>query len=121
MIGGIISDAKAMEMEATRSEESAQKAYDAFVADTNKSIEDCNVEITNKDEARAKAEGEKAETDVSLESVMADLQNLSNEKADLGSQCDFTMANFDERQAARDEEIESLRQSVQILQGADLR
>merc|ERR550532_3385622 len=39
MIQQIISDAKAMEAEAIRSEEDAQKAYEDFVKETNNSIE----------------------------------------------------------------------------------
>merc|ERR1712204_129841 len=39
MISQIISDAKAMEAEAIRSEEDAQKAYEDFVKETNASIE----------------------------------------------------------------------------------
>merc|ERR1719343_1179039 len=39
MIEQIISDAKAMEADAIRSEEDAQKAYEDFVKETNASIE----------------------------------------------------------------------------------
>merc|ERR1719446_454496 len=40
MIQQIINDAKAMEAEAIKSEEDAQKAYEDFVKDTNNSIEE---------------------------------------------------------------------------------
>merc|ERR1719453_2975876 len=39
MMSGIINDAKAMEAEAIRGEESAQKTYEDFVKDSNMSIE----------------------------------------------------------------------------------
>merc|ERR1719164_379964 len=39
MMSGIINDAKAMEAEAIRGEESAQKTYEEFVMDTNTAIE----------------------------------------------------------------------------------
>merc|ERR1719364_613583 len=39
MMSGIINDAKAMEAEAIRGEESAQTTYEEFVMDTNASIE----------------------------------------------------------------------------------
>merc|ERR1711978_876228 len=48
MIEQIISDAKAMEAEAIRSEEDAQKAYEDFVKETNASIEAKSKEIVNK-------------------------------------------------------------------------
>merc|ERR1740129_894157 len=50
MIQQIISDAKAMEAEAIRSEEDAQKAYEDFVKETNASIEAKSKEIVNKSE-----------------------------------------------------------------------
>merc|ERR1719305_1664160 len=40
MIAQIINDAKAMEAEAIRAEEDAQKAYEDFVKDTNSSVEE---------------------------------------------------------------------------------
>merc|ERR1719215_2116056 len=58
MIQQIISDAKAMEAEAIRSEEDAQKAYEDFVKETNASIEAKSKEIANKSELKAKAEVE---------------------------------------------------------------
>merc|ERR1711990_1427494 len=55
MIQRIINDAKAMEAEAIRSEEDAQKAYEDFVKDTNGSIEAKSKDIVNKSETKAKA------------------------------------------------------------------
>merc|ERR1719502_634920 len=118
MIKGIISDAKELEAEATRGEDSAQKAYEDFMADSNAAIDAANLSITNKSEAKAKAESDKTETDVELDSTMGQLQQLSNESADLHSNCDFTLGNFDVRQEARDAEIESLKGALQILSGA---
>merc|ERR1719210_3242222 len=58
MIEQIISDAKAMEAEAIRSEEDAQKAYEDFVKETNNSIEAKSRDIVNKSAQKAKAETE---------------------------------------------------------------
>merc|ERR1712182_77180 len=56
MIQQIINDAKAMEAEAIRAEEDAQKAYEDFVKETNASIEAASKAIVNKSEEKAKAE-----------------------------------------------------------------
>merc|ERR1712048_283764 len=56
MIQQIINDAKAMEAEAIRSEEDAQKAYEDFVKETNASIEAKSEDIVNKSESKAVAE-----------------------------------------------------------------
>merc|ERR1719350_1316356 len=104
MIKQIISDAKAMEAEAIRSEEDAQKAYEDFVKETNASIETKSKAIVNKSDEKSKAEGELVETKESKESVMLELEQLSNYNAELHQACDFVMKNFDVRQTARDEE-----------------
>merc|ERR1740133_876846 len=118
MIQQIINDAKAMEAEAIRSEEDAQKAYEDFVKDTNGSIEAKSKDIVNKSETKAKAEGDLVEAKENKEAVMLELEQLSNYKAELHSSCDFVMKNFDIRQTARDEEIEALKQAKAILSGA---
>jgi len=118
MIEQIISDAKAMEAEAIRSEEDAQKAYEDFVKETNASIETKSKEIVNKSELKAKAETDLVETKEAKEAVMLELEQLSNYNAELHQSCDFVMKNFDIRQTARDEEIEALKQAKAILSGA---
>merc|ERR1712151_612517 len=62
MMQQIIDDAKAMEAEAIRSEEDAQKAYEDFVKETNASIEAKSKDIVNKSETKAKTEAELVET-----------------------------------------------------------
>merc|ERR1719188_828878 len=75
MIQEIINDAKAMEAEAIRSEEDAQKAYEDFVKETNASIEAKSKEIVNKSEEKAKAETELVETKEAKEAVMLELEH----------------------------------------------
>jgi chromosome segregation ATPase len=118
MIQQIINDAKAMEAEAIQSEEDSQKAYETYVKDTNGSIEEKSKDIVNKSELKAKAEGEKTEKEEEKENVILNLEQLSNENADLHKSCDFTIKNFDIRQTARDEEVEALKQAKAILSGS---
>jgi len=119
MIQQIINDAKAMEAEAIRSEEDAQKAYEDFVKETNASIEAKSKDIVNKSEEKAKAEGDLVEAQGEKEAVMLELEQLSNYNAQLHQSCDFVMKNFEIRQTGRDEEVEALRQAKAILSGAD--
>jgi len=119
MIQQIINDAKAMEAEAIRAEEDAQKAYEDFVKETNASIETKTKEIINKSEERAKAETELTQSNEDKESVLLELEQLSNYNAELHQSCDFVVKNFEIRQTARDEEIEALKQAKAILSGAD--
>merc|ERR1719230_673181 len=71
-----------------------------------------------KTEAKAKAEQEKVKSEQLLEEVVLELEELSQENSDLHHACDFVMKNFEIRQTARDQEIEALKQVLQILSGA---
>merc|ERR1719327_1466734 len=118
MIQQIISDAKAMEAEAIKGEEDAQKAYETFVTDTNASIESKSKEIITKSEEKAKAEAERTEAEEQKQQVIQTLEDLSDENADLHKACDYILKNFDIRQTARDEEVEALKQAKAILSGS---
>jgi len=115
----IINDAKAMEAEAIRSEEDAQKAYEDFVKQTNNSVDAKSKDIANKSEDKALAEGDLVQRNQEKEAALLELEQLSNYDAELHSSCDFVVKNFDIRQTARDEEIEALKQAKAILSGAD--
>jgi len=118
MIQQIISDAKAMEAEAIRSEEDAQKAYEDFVKETNASIETKSKDIVNKSDEKAKTEASLVETKEAKDAALLELEQLSNYNAELHQSCDFILKNFDLRQSARDEEVEALKQAKAILSGA---
>jgi len=118
MMSGIINDAKAMEAEAIRGEEDAQKTYESFVKDTNMSIEMKVKDITSKSEMKAKAESAKVEAETERDGVLGELEQLANENADLHKSCDFTLKNFELRQTARDDEIEALKQAITMFSGA---
>merc|ERR1711957_760437 len=119
MIQQIINDAKAMEAEAIRAEEDAQKAYEQFVKETNSSVESKNKDIANKSEEKARSEEDLVQANTEKESVLTELEQLSNYNAELHASCDFILKNFEIRQTARDEEVEALKQAKAILSGAD--
>jgi len=118
MMQGIIDEAKAMEAEAKRGEEDAQVAYEDFVKDTNESVEEKEKDITNKMDMKAKAESDKVQSETGKEATMGEIEQLENEAADLHKSCDFTIKNFDNRQAARDDEIDALKQAMAMFSGA---
>jgi hypothetical protein len=120
MITQIIEDSKAMEAEAIKAEGSAQSAYEAFVKETNASIEAKSKDIANKSESKAKAEDYLVQAQTEHASVMTNLDELSAYNSELHASCDYILKNFDIRQTARDEEIEALKQAKAILSGADI-
>merc|ERR1719343_1616393 len=106
-----------MVVEAIKAEDDAQKAYEAFVKDTNLSIESKSTDIANKSEDKAKAEGDLVEANDEKNAVERILEDLSTYEAELHQACDFVLKNFEIRQTARDEEIEALKQAKAILSG----
>jgi hypothetical protein len=118
MLEQIIHDTKTLEADAIKAESDAQKAYEAYVKDTNKSVEEKTRDITNKSGEKATAEADKTAAEEGKETALNEQQMNKNEEADLHKSCDFTLQNFDIRQAARDQEVEALRQAKAILSGA---
>jgi len=118
LIQEIITDAKAMEKEAIAGEQEASTAYGQFVVETTDSINTKARAIVTKKAARSKAEGELVDAKKAKAGVVDELEQLANYKAELHKSCDYTLKNFDLRQAARDEEVEALQQAKAILSGA---
>merc|ERR1719321_65943 len=118
MIQQIIDDAKAMETDAVKAEEQAQIAYETFVTETNAAIEAATKESITSAEAKAKAEGEKSDTELARDGVVSEIEALIGENVDLHKSCDYTLKNFDLRQAGRQSEMEALKQALSILSGA---
>merc|ERR1719375_2591726 len=119
MLEQIISETKTMEADAVKAETDAQKAYEAFVKDTNASVEEKSRDITNKSEEKATAEADKVSEEEALTTALNELQELMNENADLHKSCDFTLDNFDARQAALDQEMDGLREAKSVLSGSN--
>jgi len=117
-IQNCISDSQKLEAEAIRGEEDAQKGYENFTMDSNDVIAAKNKEIMNKQGLKAKAEVEKVETQNERDAVVGEIKALRQNNHDLHSSCDYVMKNFDLKQQTRDDEIESLKESISIFSGA---
>eukprot|EP00419_Tripos_fusus_P021876 CAMPEP_0172719882 /NCGR_PEP_ID=MMETSP1074-20121228/75756_1 /TAXON_ID=2916 /ORGANISM="Ceratium fusus, Strain PA161109" /LENGTH=703 /DNA_ID=CAMNT_0013545281 /DNA_START=62 /DNA_END=2173 /DNA_ORIENTATION=- len=118
LIKQIITDAKAMEAEALRSEKSAQRAYEDFVKTTNANMDAKGKEMVNKKGNQAKIKATIVENRKALEEAAVELTKLSNHKANLHQSCDFVLKNFAVRQKARNDEVTALRQAKGVLSGA---
>jgi len=118
MLQQIITEAETLEKDAVKAETDAQKAYESFVKDTNKAIEEKTRDITNKSEEKAEAEVDLSSTQEARTTALNEAQELANENADLHKTCDFLLENFDLRQAALENEMESLDNVKSVLHGA---
>jgi len=120
MIEKLITDAKDLMSKSRQSENEAQQAYEALVGDTNASVDDLSKAVASKTKATARAKKDKINAEGDLADTMEELEGLFKYNADLHAECDYTLKNFEVRQKGRAEEIESLQQAKQILNGADL-
>merc|ERR1719162_2296554 len=119
MIEKLIQDTKEITAESKKSESEAQAAYEALVADTNESVADLSKSITSKTKAKAQAKKELSSTNGDRTDAIAELEDLGKYNADLHAECDYVLKNFEIRQKSRAEEVESLQQAKQILNGAN--
>lgn len=118
MIQGLIADSKAAVAQAGREEASSLKDFESFKKETDASLEKKGNALADKQGQKAKAEKNKVQTRRTREGVESDLKNLGQTKDGLHDSCDFLTANFDVRQAARTEEMESVAKAKAILSGA---
>merc|ERR1719213_362507 len=118
MLEQIIGETKTMEADAIKAETDAQKAYEAFVKDTNASMEEKSREITNQSEEKAAKEVDKTNAEEDKVAALNEQQQNENEKADLHKSCDFTLDNFDARQTALTQEMEGLEEAKSVLHGS---
>lgn len=113
----IIEDSVAVENEAIEAEQAAQTAYAEFVNDSDASIQALQEAIVSKTDNIASATTQKENAELEKTATEEQLQSLTAYAADLHEQCDFTLKNFDLRQAARLKEIEAIQEAKAILSG----
>mmetsp|Transcript_70521 Transcript_70521/g.131908 ORF Transcript_70521/g.131908 Transcript_70521/m.131908 type:complete len:702 (+) Transcript_70521:85-2190(+) len=120
MLEKLIGEAADMVKDSKKEESDAQAAYETLVSDTNASIAALMDEITSKTKAKAKAGKTKVATAEDLADANVELEELGKYNADLHTECDYLLKNFDVRQVGRAQEIEALQQAKSILSGADM-
>jgi hypothetical protein len=119
MIEQILEETKENEREATRAEADAQSSYESFATKTAAAIESRNKALIDKNEQKAKAEKELVQAHGNREGADTDLAALTDTDAKLHGECDFLLKNFDLRQTAFAEEMDSLKSAKSILSGAN--
>jgi len=118
MIGNILTDAANMEKEAIAGEQDSQDAYIAFAKETFASIAAASASATNKAEEKAGAEKAKVGAEADRADALSRAEGLNKYKGELHKQCDYVLNNFDARQTARREELDSLQAAKAALKTA---
>mmetsp|Transcript_8678 Transcript_8678/g.19343 ORF Transcript_8678/g.19343 Transcript_8678/m.19343 type:complete len:774 (+) Transcript_8678:106-2427(+) len=118
LIAQIIEDSAAVEAEAVTDEKSAQSAYETLVKDSNSLTKELSSTVAEKSKAVAAAKLELEEAKSDKSNAQEELELLASNEEDLHNQCDFVLKNFDVRQKARAQEMESIQTAKGILSGA---
>merc|ERR1719506_3095153 len=118
MLEEVLADTKKTEDQAMASEADSQSAYENFMKDSNKSIKKTTQSISDMTGARAADKEALAMAKTDFSQTMTELAGLDQTSADLHKSCDYTLKNFDTRQAARSAEMDALREAKSILSGA---
>jgi chromosome segregation ATPase len=118
MLQEIIEDSKAMVKDAEATEKKAQEGYADFVKQCNDALKVTFASMTDKKMKRGKGEAELIQTKEAQSSATKELSDLKQQADTLKSACESLVKNFDTVQQARADEIDALRQSLDILSEA---
>merc|ERR1719450_1672665 len=111
MLAKIISDAEQAEAELVVDEQHDQEAYATYAAETTEAIESDRQLVMDKEEAMATAKAELSETNEKLLFKETELEKHNDLLMNLHAECDFLIKYFQVRQAARSEEIETIKEA----------
>merc|ERR1719213_834312 len=117
MLEVILADTKKTEDQVIASEQDSQSAYENFMKDSNKGITKEQQSQADMEGARATANEELSAAETDFKETMGELEALDQTNNDLHKSCDYTLKNFDARQAARAAEMDALQEAKNILSG----
>merc|ERR1719163_1845916 len=106
-------------VESKHEEETAQADYERLMTNSQATREQNVESITAKEAAKADLDTKVEATKEQKASQEAELSNIKNVIAQLHANCDFLIENYDLRKAARENEVESLKNAKGVLSGAD--
>merc|ERR1719316_2376164 len=118
LLAGIIAESKDIESKALKAENAAQKAYEEYITDSNAAVAAASDNVASKTEAMALADKDKIQASESRDHTIQDLLMLGESNVAMHQDCDFLIKNFEIRQSARAEEIESLFNAKAIFSSA---
>merc|ERR1719350_1985803 len=119
MINMLITDLDKEMTQMTTDEKDDQAEYEKFVADAAAKRASDSKSIADKEEAKANLEAETQKMTEELKATMKAAMDKAAFIKDLHLDCDWLVANFEARKAARAGEVQSLRDAKAVLSGAD--
>merc|ERR1719237_1669719 len=100
-------------------EKNAQEEYEQFMKDSAAKRAADSKSIQEKEGAKADLEADLEKTKTEKKAKTTEAMEKAEELRDLHRDCDWLLANFDARKAARAGEVEALTNAKAVLSGAD--
>jgi septal ring factor EnvC (AmiA/AmiB activator) len=117
MLEVILSDFERLESDTTTAEDSAEKEFASFSADSSKDKAVKNMDIKHKTDKQTKLEADVSEAKGDLKSVKEELDAAMAYFEKLKPSCMDAGESYEDRVARRKAEIESLKEALKILAG----
>merc|ERR1719213_308690 len=120
MLQVILSDFARLETQTSTAEESAQAAYEKFMAETDEDAAVKAAEVEHKENQKARTEEKLRQLEKELELTQGELDAALAYYDKLKPDCVDHNLSYSERVQMREEEIQSLKEALQILNQQDL-
>jgi len=119
MIDALVGDLEKETQELKFEEKDAQEEYEQFVEDSADKRGNDSKSITDKEGAKADAEGSLLKLEEESKVKMTENMHTMESLRDIHLDCDWLLQNFDTRKEARTGEIDALKKAKAVLSGAD--
>jgi len=116
----VLSDFTRLEAQTLADEESAQSSFEKFMDESTENVAVKEAEAEHKSNSRQMADEKNMQTKKELGLTQAELDKALNYYDKLKEQCADTGLSYEERKKAREEEIQSLKEALAILEQQEL-
>jgi len=120
MLEVVLSDFTRLEAQTLSDEESAASTYNKFMDEANESVAVKEAEVAHKTGNKDRTDEKNEETKKELALTQAELEKALDYYDKLKEQCLDTGLSYEERKEAREAEIESLKEALQMLEASDV-
>jgi len=120
MLEVVLSDFARLETSTTNSEDSAQNTYEKMMDETNQDVAVKDAESKHKNKKADKANEDIRSLNKNLKLTQSELDTALNYYDKLKTKCVDTGNNYKDRKGMREQEIASLQEALQTLDGSDV-
>jgi peptidoglycan hydrolase CwlO-like protein len=120
MLEVVLSDFARLESETSTAEDQQQSAYDKMMDETNEDVAVKETEMEHKSNKKDHANENITNLKKNLKMTQNELDKALDYYAGLKAECVDTGLSYEERKAAREEEVVSLQEALKMLAGEDI-